>query len=55
MAFLKYTVKYSRNQNNVNILNCNCKEITNSYSEITECNMSHSMPNVGITFKILKL
>ena len=39
---------YSSSQNNVNILNCNYKEITSSYTVITKRNLFHSMLNAGI-------
>ena len=39
-------------QNNVNVMYCNYKEITSSYSVITKCNLPHSLPNVGIMFKM---
>ena len=31
---------------------CNYKETTSSYSVITECNLPHSLPKVGIIFKM---
>jgi len=43
---------YSRSQNNVNVVYCNYKEITSSYSEITDRNLSQSMPNVAIIYKM---
>ena len=43
---------YSRSQNNINVVYCNCKEITSSYSVIIERNLPHSLPNVGILFKM---
>ena len=44
-------------QSNVNVVYCYCKEITSNYNVITEIviterNMSHSLPNVGIIFKL---
>ena len=44
---------YSKSQNNVNIVYCNYKENTSSYSVITERNLPHSLPNVGIIFECL--
>jgi len=41
-----------RSQNNVNIVYCNYKEITSSYSEITDRNLPQSMPNVATIFKM---
>ena len=47
------TVKaYRRSRNNVNVMYCNYKEITSSYSEITKRNLPHSLPNVGSMFKM---
>ena len=43
---------YSRSQNNVNVVYCNYKEITSSYSEITDRNLPQSMPDVAIIFKM---
>ena len=34
------------------IVHCNDKEIISNYSEITECKLPLSLPNVGITFKL---
>ena len=49
LLFLTLTT-YSRSQNNVNVVYCNYKEITSSFSVITKHNMSHSLPNVGIIY-----
>ena len=43
---------YSRSQNNVNVVYCNYKEITSSYSEITGHNLLQTVPNVAIIFKM---
>ena len=48
----KVNHRYSRSQNNVNVVYYNYKEITSNYSELTEHNLLHSMLNVGIMFKI---
>ena len=39
---------YSRSQNNVNVVYCNYKAITSSYSVIMEHYLPHSLLNVGI-------
>ena len=39
-------------KNNVNIVLCNCKQITSSYSAITECTLLHSWPNLGSIVKM---
>ena len=44
---------YSKSKNSVNIVYCNYKENTSSYNVITECNLPHSLPNVGIIFECL--
>ena len=45
---------YSMSQNNVNVVYCNYKEITSSYSIITKCNFPHNMPVSYLMF-VLKL
>ena len=40
----------SRSQSNINVVYCNCKEITSNYSVITEHYLSHGMLNVGGTY-----
>ena len=38
---------YSSSQNNVNVVYCNYKEITSSYSVNTKRNLPHSLLNLG--------
>ena len=44
--------RYSRSQNNANVVYCNYIEITSSYSVTTERNLPHTMHNEGIRLKI---
>ena len=41
---------YSKSWNNAYY---NYKETTSSYNEITEINLPHNMPNIGIIFEIV--
>jgi len=43
---------YTRSQNNVNLVFCNCKEITSCYSAITKCSLLHNWPNLGSIVKM---
>ena len=43
---------YSRSQNNVNLVYCNYKEITSSYSVNTKRNLPYSLPYFDYIFKM---
>ena len=43
---------YSMSQNSVNIVYCNYKEITGTYSIIIKCNFPHNIPIVSSIFKM---